>query len=92
MAAPPSKRLAYGLTDHYALASDGVYEWSDAGQSRAWAVENTTPTGTITQIARSGTVRIQTPSGASSTVGPSHLWAIDDSGAIYWASSSSVIR
>ncbi len=89
---PTTPSLAYGLADHYAVANDGVYEWSDAGQSWAWVIENTTPTGTITQIARSGAVRIQTPGGASTTVGPSHLWAIDDSGAIYWASSSAVIR
>src|SRR5207247_673577 len=77
---PTTPSLAYGLTDHYALAIDGVYEWSDNRRSWTRVIENTTPTGTITQIARSGAVRIQTPSGATATVGPSSLWAIDDSG------------
>jgi hypothetical protein len=89
---PTTPSLAYGLTDHYALASDGVYEWSDSRRSWTRVIENTTPTGTITQIARSGAVRIQTPSGATATVGPSGLWAIDDSGAIYRAGQSAIIR
>ena len=85
--------LAIGLTDHFALASGGVYEWSDAGRG-SWTrvIENTTPTGTITQIARSGAVAVQIPDGSYKTVGPSALWAIDNTGAIYWASQSGVIH
>jgi hypothetical protein len=90
MPSPPT--LAFGLTDHYALASDGVYEWIDAEDRWARAIDNFTPTGAITQIAKSGAVTRQVPSGQFATFGPSHLWGIDTSGVIYSAIDSGDIR
>lgn len=84
--------LATSLTDHYALAADGVYEWSDSRATWTRVIENTTPTGTITQIARSGRIAIRAANGSFVTVGPSALWAIDNSKNIYYATAPAVIR
>lgn len=84
MAAPPSRTRS--LTDHYALAADGVYEWKDDVQDWSFYLPNTTATGTITQVAHS---RKQSARGQSYT---SSVWAIDDSGAIYRAGQNVIIR
>ncbi len=89
---PSPPTVAFGLTDHYALAGDGVYEWIDAEGRWSRAIDNFTPTGSITQIAKAGAVTRQVPSGQSLTFGPSHLWAIDDSGAIYSALDATDVR
>jgi hypothetical protein len=84
VAAPPSKTRS--LTDHYALAANGVYEWKDDVQDWNLVLGNTTVTGTITQLAHA---RKQTARGQSYT---SSVWAIDDSGAIYKAGRNVIIR
>jgi len=89
---PSPPTTVSGLTDHYALAGDGVYEWIDADSRWSRAIDNFTPTGSITQIASAGAVARQIPSGQTQTFGPSHLWAIDTSGTIYAAIDSTVIR
>jgi hypothetical protein len=90
MPSPPS--TAIGLTDHYALTGNGVYEWSDDNGSWSRAIDNVTPTGSLTQIAAAG-AESRTPAGGQlSTMGPSHLWGIDTSGNIYVAIDTVVIR
>ena len=87
---PPT--TAFGLTDHYALARDGIYEWIDASGSWSRAIDNFTPTGSITQIAAAGAENRTPAGGQLATFGPSHLWSIDTSGTIYVAIDSVVIR
>jgi hypothetical protein len=90
MPSPPT--TAFGLTDHYALARDGIYEWIDAGGSWSRAIDNFTPTGSITQIAAAGAENRTPAGGQLTTFGPSHLWSIDTSGTIYAAIDTVVLR
>lgn len=81
-AAPPS--FTYDLTDRYAATNAGIYQWDPTpGWQRI--LDNTTPTGTIVQIAHAGAMQARLANGTFATFGPSSLWGIDDSGAIYRA-------
>jgi hypothetical protein len=84
VASPPSKTTS--LTDHYALAADGVYQYGDSNQSWAYYLPNTTATGTIVKLAHS---RKQNARGQSYT---SAVWAIDNTGAIYRSGFNVVIH
>jgi hypothetical protein len=85
----PSGRTS-SLTDHYALTTKGVYFWNESAWTRV--IENTTPTGTVTEIAHAGAVNVKLPNGHFQVFGPSSLWAIDDSGTIYQLGSFSAPR
>lgn len=74
---------AIDLTDHYAVGTDNnVYQWNDSTQNwdpfLGWS-----PAGKpIVRVAHAPSVT--TTSGA--TFGPSHLWAVDSAGNIWFAS------
>lgn len=84
VASPPSKTTS--LTDHYALAADGVYEYKDSNQGWSRYLGNTTATGDIIQLAHS---RKQNARGQSYT---SSVWALDNAGVIYKAGVEVVIH
>ena len=85
MPAPPS--YTYDLTDHFAAAEDGIYEWNDSAQRWDRYMDNMTLGGPVMQIAHAGAVRVRRQDGTIATVGPSSLWAIDQGGTVYYASS-----
>ena len=83
VASPPG--LTYSLTDHFAATDDGVFRYDDASGGWTYYIDGVTPTGRIKQIARAGAVRVVRADGSEGTVGPSSLWAVDESGQIYYA-------
>ena len=85
MPAPPS--YTYDLTDHFAAADDGIYQWNDSAQRWDRYMDNVTSGGPVVQIAHAGAVRVRRKDGTIVTVGPSSLWAIDQGGTVYYAAS-----
>jgi hypothetical protein len=90
MPAPPS--YTYDLTDHFAAADDGIYQWNDSAQQWDRYMDNMTVGGPVKQIAHAGAVRVRRKDGTIETVGPSSLWAIDNNGTVYFAGSFSPPR
>jgi hypothetical protein len=78
---------ATSLTDHYVVGSiggipSGIYKWDDNAESWDYITTNILPNGNwITQLAYSGAVTVN-----GSTWGPSELWGLDNTGAIYFLS------
>jgi hypothetical protein len=73
------------LTDHFARTDGGVFVWNDAASTWSRVAPNSTPFGSITQIAHAGAVVITGIDGRRFTVGGSDLWGIDGTGTIYRA-------
>jgi hypothetical protein len=83
MPAPPS--YTYDLTDHFAAAEDGIYQWNDSAERWDRYIDNETIGGPVKQISHAGAVRVRRKDGTVVTIGPSTLWAIDHGGTIYFA-------
>jgi hypothetical protein len=81
---PPG--FATWVTDHHVLTSEGIFRFSDEDGEWKFLISSQTPTGTITQITHAPPER--TNAGTflgSNPLGGSAVWALDDSGAIYYA-------